>query len=143
MIGDDIAAALPALRAEAESLMVDRGTIERADGWDVDPDNGQRVPRWAAVATTPVRVVRVTVADLQSSTGGQSLTQAVVEFRAPWTLADLRIGDRIILTASADSRLLGVPIVVSEIDHATHAVARRFRGVLDEDRQLAAAEVEG
>ena len=143
MIGDDIAAALPALRAEAESLMVDLGSIERADGWDVDPDNGQRVPRWIPVATTPVRVVRVTVADLQSSTGGQNLTQAVVELRAPWNLSDLLVGDRLVLTVSSDPRLLGVPIVVSEIDHATHAVARRFRGVLDEDRQLAVAEVEG
>lgn len=143
MIGQDIVAALPALRAEAESLMVDLGTIERVDGFDLDPDNGQRVERWKVVAQTPVRVVRVTVADLQSSTGGQNLTQAVVEVRAPWSLSDLLVGDRIVLTASADSRLLGVPIVVSEIDHATHAVARRFRGVLDEDRQLAVAEVEG
>lgn len=135
MIGDDIAAALPELRAEAESLMHDECRIERADGWTTDPDNGQRIKTWRPVAATPCRVVRVGTSNHREPAGGQTRDIAGLELRLPWSASDLQLGDRLTLTTSSDPRLLDAPITITEVSHATHAVARRIEGVLDEDRQ--------
>lgn len=134
MLGDDLAANLPLIRAEAESLMTDAAIIERVTGTTLDPDNGARVKVWSLVQESPARILRVQVQIRDQQAAGQSLTQATVEGRLPWHVSDLRLGDRVTLTTSGDPRLLGVPIVLTEVDHATHAVSRRWRGVVDEDR---------
>ena len=52
MIGDVITAALPILRANAESLMTDTCTIDReTSSWDEDEQ--ETVTTWEAVVTTP------------------------------------------------------------------------------------------
>lgn len=50
MIGAAISAALPLLRANAESLMTDRCTIDRQDGTTWDEDDQASVPVWVSVA---------------------------------------------------------------------------------------------
>lgn len=134
MIANEILAALPRLRSEAESLMTDAAIIERVTGTTLDPDNGARVKTWSLVQESPARILRVQVQIRDQQAAGQSLTQATVEGRLPWHVSDLRLGDRVTLTASGDPRLLGLPITLTEVDHATHAVSRRWRGVVDEDR---------
>lgn len=59
MLGHDIAAALPELRAHAESLMVDALLVEVLTG-DVttDPVTLEEVPEWAEVYAGPGRVQR-------------------------------------------------------------------------------------
>lgn len=137
VIGADIAAALPRLRAQALSLMLDRARVKRPGGEERDPDNGQMVTRWRLVSeSVPVRVIRVGVGDSVVVAGGQTVEVASVEFRAPWDFADLRIGDRVTVTTFGDPRLTNVPVTVTEVGHESLAVARRFRGVLDEDRHV-------
>lgn len=137
MLGNDIAGALPTLRAEAESLMRDTAVVERSVGQVRDPDNGQLIDDWQSVAEIPVRVVRVGAAAKRGVEAGQTVDSADVEFRTRWDVADLRIGDRVRVTTGGDSRLQGVPVTVSEVEHLSFgAVSRRFKGVLDEDRQF-------
>lgn len=133
--GHTIAAALPQMRANAESLMVDTATVQRKTGATTDPDNKQRVPVWSTIATTPLRVIRRTLQARSTEAGGQQLDQWQLELRAPWSL-DVRKGDRVTITAQAspDPLLLGVPIHVAEVESVTHPVQRRFKGVLDADR---------
>ena len=137
MIGSDIAAALPRLRAEAESLMRDTAVVERSAGQVRDPDNGQLIDDWQSVAEIPVHVVRVGTAAKRGVAAGQTVDSADVEFRTKWDFADLHIGDRVRVTTGGDPRLQGVPVTVSGVGHLSFgAVSRRFKGVFDEDRQL-------
>src|SRR5690348_11505252 len=59
MLGDAIAAELPGLRAEGESLMVDTLLVELHTGdVDTDPVTLEEVPVWAEVYAGPGRIQR-------------------------------------------------------------------------------------
>ena len=55
MLGADIAAALPSLRAHAESLMVDTGELQARTGSSINATTGARVDVWAAYWSGPMR----------------------------------------------------------------------------------------
>lgn len=131
-----IAEHLAELRHFSESMMRDTATIERKSGSTLDPDNGQQVDQWALVVTTPARLLRTYVGGRRSQAAGQTVDRGEVEFRFPVTVTDLRVGDRVTFTASADLAIVGVPIPVVEVEYATDAVARRAKGVVDEDRHV-------
>lgn len=132
-----IAEHLAELRELAESRMRDTAIIERKAGFDLDPDNGQQVDRWVAVGPQiKSRVGRAGVDAQRSQAAGQTVDRGLLQLRFPWWLADIDVEDRVTLTVSGDPRLLGVPIHVTEVEHATDAVERRVKGVVDEDRHV-------
>lgn len=56
MLGYDIAAALPGLRAQAESVMQSTVRIRRKTGTTRDSETGQNVPTWATVYEGPAKL---------------------------------------------------------------------------------------
>ena len=72
LLGDDIARALPELRAQALSCMVDSGHVETITGSSDDPSTHQRINTWTPSWTGPMQV-RVTSIEQMVLAGGQEV----------------------------------------------------------------------
>ena len=131
MLGHDVAAALPALRAQAESLMVDSCTITAPAASTWDEDAGAHVPGVPTVVYSGPCRVQIP----------QSVPGAPVAGEAEWSTAavvvsipvvgsePVRVGATVTITAAEhDSALVGAEYTVVGIPLAkTHATARRLR----------------
>lgn len=97
MLGQDIAAALPRLRAEAESLMTDVAVIERLYDADLDPVTLQESSRWVLVQTTPCRVAPSSgsASPQETSPGDHEWSVPVVEIHVPHDTEGIERGDRV------------------------------------------------
>ncbi len=73
MIGDDVAQALPELRAQAESLMVDTVTIVRPGATITDPETGQVSTLGLTVYQGAARWKPATTASLADAVGTAQL----------------------------------------------------------------------
>ena len=130
MIGDDIAAALPELRAQAESMMQDRCAITMP---------GARV--WVDVSgtysTTPAvlyagqcRVQRPSAADRPASAGEAGYVLGDVVVSLPVTAPAVPVGAAVTVTESAhDPMLSGSVFSVLGPHRKTYATARRYECV--------------
>ena len=129
MLGDDIAAVLPELRAHAESMMVDECTIERPDGTTLDPVTLEQVDTFAPVLTGQrCRVQRYSGQGRNDSIiGGVEFGDAVLLLQLPLSALGVKRGDRVRITAVApisDPALLGVTATVKADATKTHATKR-------------------
>jgi hypothetical protein len=117
MLGDDIAAALPELRAHAESMMRDTVKVERATGaFTRDPVTLEDVPVYATVHEGQARIQRPGGIQPSEEVAGE------VEFGISTILAQLPLsttgverGDRLTVTAIgplSDPDLLGLKATV-------------------------------
>jgi len=127
--GDDIAAALPELRAHAESLMTDRVLVERATGTrSMDPDTLEMVDDYATVHEGAGRVQRSGQLSPHESVAGE------VEFgvnalmvQLPLSALGIKKGHRVTVTAvdpGSDPDLLGLVATVQANLTKTHATKR-------------------
>lgn len=128
MLGWDVAAALPGLRAHAESLM-STSLIIRRKGADVrDPETGTMVPSWTTVYEGPCRV-RFTNADPhESDQSGQRVAQQSPTVWLPIaTSAGVRLDDvGEILANPDDLGIVGVTFRVAGEHAQTHSTSRRL-----------------
>lgn len=129
MIGDDLAAALPELRAQAESMMRDTVKVERDTGEvDTDPDTLEETPIFATVHEGPGRVQRSGQLSPRETVAGE------VEFgvnalmvQLPLSAMGIRKGDRVTVTAIgavSDPDLLGLVATVQATLTKSHATKR-------------------
>lgn len=104
VLGLDVASQVPFWRQEAESLMVDTGSISRpGEGGTLDPVTGLWTPTPAAVVHTgPCRLRQPNTAEQEVVFGDELVTRQrwLVDF--PHTVTEGRIGDVITITASDD-----------------------------------------
>lgn len=125
MLGHDLAGALPALRAHAESRMTSRAIVKREGGPPVIVDELE-VPGWTTVETDlPGRLAgsRGGTAQTRTVTIGQTEVQlAVREWHCPADTNTLRDGDVIEVTAGENA---GVFLRVVESAWQDQATARR------------------
>lgn len=128
MIGHNIAAALPALRAQARSLMLDSCTIDRLDGLVWDEELQKTVPNWVPVAMSPCNIdmppatTRALVTD-EVTTPGQPVV------KVPMSVAGVEPDDRVTITAvsaAGDPELLGAVFWVTSNRNRSTAAARRL-----------------
>lgn len=128
MLGHDIAAALPELRAHAESLMVDSCTITRAGsgGSTIDEVTGAVIPpAGATVYDGPCRVQRPgTSTAPRADTGGYEIGVGTLLAQLPVDATGVRRGDTFTVTAATDPDLLGVDARVEANLAKTHATKR-------------------
>jgi len=128
-LGDDIAAALPELRAHAESLMTDWVLVERATGTQsMDPDTLEMVDDYATVHEGKGRVQRSGRLSPHESVAGE------VEFgvnalmvQLPLSVLGVKKGHRVTVTAvdpGSDPDLLGLVATVQANLTKTHATKR-------------------
>lgn len=123
MLGEDLAAELPRLRAEAESSLVDHGSINLVSRM-LDRETGLLVSTYTPIWSGPMSarqrgaMNRVDVADSE-------VTVAPIVVRTAWdTPADPDMV--VILDVSADPRLLNRPLQISSVEGGTWSVWRRL-----------------
>lgn len=127
MIADDIAGALPELRAEAESRMTSRCTIRRlSDRASQNPTTGMKAAEWDDVHTDlPIRVSGVSggaAPTRRDDVAGNAEQRAERIAHLPVTTSDLADDDLIEIT-SGDTA--GLVLRVVEAAWQDQATARR------------------
>lgn len=129
-LGADLAAALPGLRAEAESLMVDTVLVESWDGVTVttNPTTLAEEPAWVEVLTSPARIQRTNALSTSEPVVG-GVEYAVDAFIAQFPLGATGIvkGHRVTVTAigpETDPDLLGLVGTVQANLTKTHPTKR-------------------
>lgn len=127
-IADDIAAELPFLREQAESLMVDKVLIERQDGVTPDPVTLEDVPVWVQVYAGKARVQRSGALSSRDDVSGDvefGIDSALVQ--VPLSAVGIERGDRVTVTALgaiSDPDLLGLVATVQANLRKTHPTKR-------------------
>lgn len=128
MLADDIAAALPGFRAQAEALMVDTVRIERQTGTDEDPDTLEVVPVYETIYEGPCRVQRYQGnTNRQPVIGGVEVGIDAVLLQVPLSARGVRRGDRASIVAvgvESDPEMLGQALSVMSDLTKTHASKR-------------------
>ena len=128
MIGQDIAAVLPELRREAESLMVDAVLVERPSGTTIDPDTLAEVPTYSPVYAGPGRIQRPgALSPNEQVAGGFEFDVRAVLAQLPLTAVGILAGDRVTVTALGpltDPDLLGMVATVQANLTKTHPTKR-------------------
>lgn len=136
MIHDDIAAALPELRAHAESLMVDSCTITRRrldeagePVREMDPVTLEYTDVWDEVASTSARVQRTESQEQEPVVGDIEHGVERLTVQTPLTVSGVKRGDRVTVTAVgplSDPDLLGMVATVKANLTKTHATMLRL-----------------
>lgn len=97
---DDILAALPVFRAEAESLMLDTCTITRPGEPVTDPDTGDVTNPSTPVYTGKCKVQSKDSATANPEAGEATFTVVSRQVHIPANAADVQDGDVVTITAS-------------------------------------------
>ena len=128
MLEQEIAAALPEMRAHAESLMVDMVLVERPDGTTLDPDTLEEVPAFTSVVSSRGRVQRPgSLSPRESLSGGFEFGVNTVLVQLPLSVSGVLKGDRVTVTAlgpTTDPDLLGMVATVRANLTKTHPTKR-------------------
>lgn len=133
MLGDDIAAVLPGLRAQAESMMVDGCAISRQrldeNGKPVqvmDPVTLELTFVWDEVHSGPCRIQRRDISAMPESVVGDfEYGVSPMEVQLPFSVTAAKRGDRVMVTAAVfDPRLEGAVATVLAVPDKTHATKR-------------------
>ena len=126
-IGADVTAALPGMRAAAESLMVDSVRVERPGLPVTDPETGD--------VTTPSVVVYVGPGKVQSTlpqaahpvAGEHQFTVQQASVHVPVSAGPVMVGDLVVPVAVVhDAALVGRVFRVKELLHKSFATAQRL-----------------
>ena len=130
LLGDDIARALPELRAQALSCMVDSGHVEAITGSSNDPSTHQRINAWTPSWTGPMQV-RVTSIEQMVLAGGQevAVVRAMVDIPDHVTVTTQH---RIRVTSTRDPLLAGVPLYVRAVQPGTWLARRKLTVTSDQ-----------
>lgn len=126
MIGDALAAALPMMRAQAESLMVDACVIERASGTHWDEALQKSVTTWTLVASSPCHF-DTEPAPTRSLVTDEVVSQRSPSVRLPHTVLGVKPDDRVTITAvgaESDPAQLGAVVWVTHVATDSHPVER-------------------
>ena len=124
MIGPVIDAALPVMRANAESMMLDRCTIERATStWDEVAQ--KTVTTWVPVVSESVCDVDDGAASGRSIVTDETATRVEPSVYLPASVVGVEPDDRVTVTAvgpMTDPALLVVVVWVSHAAAGSHVV---------------------
>lgn len=128
MLGDTLAAALPQLRAEAESRMRSVARIERITGVTPDPMTGHDVVTVEIVhGALPCRLrQRTMMRDAEDSAGGATIPVQSPELHVPWDTPGLQVGMRAVITASEAPHLVGVMYRLAMRPEGEQVTAQRW-----------------
>jgi hypothetical protein len=128
MIGDDIAAVLPELRAQAESMMRDTVKVERDTGeFTRDPVTLEDTPVFATVYEGKGRWQRPDTVAAETVAGEVEFGINRVVVQLPMSATGVLRGDRATCVASAfDPDLVGAKATVLGVPNKSHATMRRL-----------------
>ena len=127
MLADDIAAALPELRAHAESLMRDTVLIQRQTGVTQDPVTLEETPTYSTVYSGKARVQRPGNQPTDLVAGEVEFGIEPVMIQAPLTATGIQRNHRVSVTAlgpESDPDLLGMVATVKANLTKSHPTKR-------------------
>jgi len=125
--GADIAAALPELRAAAESLMTDVVRLERVTGQAPDPDTLEMVDAFETVYEGKGRWQRPDTVAAEQVAGGVEFGVGRATVQLPISVVTAARGQRVTCLASdTDPALPGTQATVLGVPSKTHATMRRL-----------------
>lgn len=126
-LGDDLAAALPELRAHAESMMTDTIRLERVTGSAPHPTTLEMVDTYETVYEGKGRWQRPNVQASESVVGGVEFGVNAVTVQLPIAVTVAARGQRATCLASqTDPALPGTKATVLGVPNKTHATKRRL-----------------
>lgn len=128
MLGDDLAVALPVLRAHAESRMHDTVRIERGSGAPVtDPDTGEVTYPRTTVYEGKARIQTYEAQEHKQDVGTATITTTRYALHVPVGSYAPSLDDVATVTAAAnDPHLVGRRFDVVALLHKTAATAYRL-----------------
>jgi hypothetical protein len=125
MIGHDIQAALPRLRREAESMMLDSFTLERPAGIDED-DTGRETTVWEPFWDGPGK--RLNPISAEGDAEGVIVGRETITLCFPEGAVAARNGDRATITDSPDPEAVGTRYrIVGAAPSRTFAIETRLK----------------
>ena len=128
MLGEAISAALPELRAQAESMMADTVLVERANGGvTTDPVTLEETPTYDTVHTGPGRVQRPGTQPSETVAGEVEFGVSLVYVQLPLSVTGIRRNDRVTVMAlgpDSDPDLLGLVATVQANLTKSHPTKR-------------------
>ena len=127
-LGRDIASALPALRAQAESRMTDTIRVTRPGESVFDEETGTYTQTETVIYNGPgrLKLASSVVSDIQA--GGQIIAAQRPRLDLPVsTSGGVRVNDTAVVTASTrDPASVGLRLNIEGVFYQTDATARRF-----------------
>jgi hypothetical protein len=134
MLGDDIAAALDELRAQAESMMTSTVTIERPAGATFDPDTNEQTQVWEPVhQSIPARLYAPKTQPQMVDAGEQTVNSQIYQGTLPWSTTGVHSSDRITITDSDDPDQVGKTFTILSVLASGSMIARRFTAIDDQE----------
>lgn len=128
MIGDEIAAYLPLMREQAESMMVDTCAITIAGSKVWDEDNGKWTTGEDEIYNGKCRVQSTLTNENNPNAGERNWTVQSDSLQLPMSVTGIPIGAKVTaLTSEFDPDLPGRVFLVAALAHKTHMTARRYR----------------
>lgn len=126
MIGDALAAALPMMRAQAESLMTDTCAVDRlTSSWDEEQQT--TVTSWAPVVAGSICHFSESSAAVRSLLTDEVVTQRSPSVRLPSSVSGVRPDDRVTIVTTgptSDETHAGAVVWVSHVPSDSHPVER-------------------
>jgi hypothetical protein len=120
-------ALLARARAAAQGLMTDAVSIARTTGSTFNPSTGGYVDTTTVQYVGPVDVKNLGVAAGQAQAGEREITFRTYDVKLPFgDSSDIRLDDRVTVTASADPTLVGVVLTVIDVQHGARRTARHL-----------------
>lgn len=127
-LADEVAASLPEMRLEAESLMVDTVVVEQQDGTTIDPDTLAEVLAWVPVYEGIARIQRPgALSPRDVVAGGYEFDERSILAQLPLAVTGIVSGHRVRVTAVgavSDPDLVGLVATVQANLAKTHATKR-------------------
>lgn len=127
MLGDAVAAALPELRAHAESVMSSTCKVERFDGFgDLDPVSNTQAEVWLLIYEGPCELRTPQNQSQQVFSGEQLVNRQHYIGKLPWATEGVIASDRLTILSAEDPAQVGKAWIISSVFANTNSVARRF-----------------
>lgn len=129
-LGYDIAAALPEMRAQADSIMASRVVISRETGTVRDPETGNNVPSWTVIYEGKARVRMPSTQAREIDQAGQRIVESAPTLSLPIgdaSAALVALDDVALLVEHRpDPLVVGTQMRIVEGIDQTWSTARRF-----------------
>lgn len=110
----------------AERLMTDTCKVERATDTALDPATLAEVPTYSTIYDGPCRVQTNAGRVYRPEVGEQAINVTRQILQLPVTATGVAVDDVVTLTAAGDAALVGVRLVVIEVEHKSDATMHRF-----------------
>lgn len=126
MIGDEVAAALPQLQAQAESLMTDHLLVQVLGKAQFDPASGGSSRPVLSIPYDGPGRVRVERQEAVQDVADDSVTVQRFLVSVPVDVTTVRKGHQVTVAASRDAGMVGQVLYIKAVQGGSQVVQRRF-----------------